>query len=106
MVNIHSFPESSTEQNRGRRKNEKSSMSEYRPFGDNYHICLGLFLSSDGQALVWKWISSESHYRLRNIQEPRGAGEVLAGNMQFEGEEKREMDGGGGGCGGGGLPNF
>lgn len=41
-------------------------MSEYRPGEHNYHI----YISSGDQTLVGKGISSESHYRLGNIQEP------------------------------------
>ena len=45
MVNIQSFSESSGEQKYGMggkkgTRIEKSIMSDYGPFGDNYHICL------------------------------------------------------------------
>ena len=82
MVNIQRLPESLKELNRAEQKRirvEKSKLSDYRPFGHNYDLCLG---SSESHSLVREWISTEIRLGLRNIW-ARGAMEELECDLRF-----------------------
>lgn len=61
-------------------KRKKSSSSVSRPFGDNYHICLGPLKFSKPGFGVEMDILRES-LQVEKFPSARGAEEVLAGNM-------------------------
>lgn len=67
-----------------RNRNEKSNMSDCRPFGDNYHICLGPFWGQTARLWCENWYPQRVITSWDISKSQRCWGGASQGNMQSE----------------------